>query len=127
MLTSNKSTGKHAPWSLILQEYDLEIVHRAGLKHANADVCSRHPLPTTVNNGACRDHDEGDGTLNECVMAALAHVDFSAGQNGQERAMAGEPREDVAGAKLWGPPDIWADQNCVVHKVSGEMPKGLSM
>ena len=40
--------------------------------------------------------------------------------------MAGEPQEDVAGANLGDLPDIWADQNCVVHLVSGEMPEGQS-
>ena len=54
LLTSNKLTGKHARWALILQEYDFKIVHGLGLKHANADVCSHHSLPTTVDNGARR-------------------------------------------------------------------------
>ena len=49
LLTSNKLTGKHARWALILQEYDFKKVHRPGLKHANADVCLRHPLPTIVD------------------------------------------------------------------------------
>ena len=89
-------------------------------------MCSRHALLTIVYNGARRDHDEGDGTLNESVMAASAHVGFSAGRSGQEWAMAGEPQANIEGAKLGGPPDIWADQNSVIHLVSGEMPEGLS-
>ena len=28
LLTSNKLTGKHARWALILHEYDFKIVHR---------------------------------------------------------------------------------------------------
>ena len=60
LLTTNKLTSKHARWALILQEYDFKIVHRPGLRHANADECSRHPLPTTVDNGARRNHDAGE-------------------------------------------------------------------
>ena len=31
LLTSNKLTGKHGRWALILQEYDFNIVHKPGL------------------------------------------------------------------------------------------------
>jgi hypothetical protein len=34
-------TGRLARWSIYLQAYDFEIVHRPGLKHANADAMSR--------------------------------------------------------------------------------------
>ena len=69
LLISNKLTGSHARWALILQEYDFKIVHRPGLKHANADVCSRHPLPTTVNNRARGDHDAGESGKTDAVVA----------------------------------------------------------
>ena len=66
--------GKHAQWALILQEYDFKIVHWQGLKHANADVCSRHPLPTTVDNGARRDHDASESGRRDAVVAWSAEV-----------------------------------------------------
>ena len=69
LLTSNKLTGKHARWVFISQEYDFKVVHRPGPKHANADVCSRHPLPTTVINGARKDHDAGESDRTDAVMA----------------------------------------------------------
>ena len=34
-------TERLARWSIYLQPYDLEIIHRPGLKHANADANSR--------------------------------------------------------------------------------------
>ena len=69
LLTSNKLTGKHARWALILQEYDFKTMHRPGLKHPNADVCLRHPFPTTVDNEARRDHDAGESDKTDAVVA----------------------------------------------------------
>ena len=49
-------------------------MHRPRLKHANADVCSRLPLPTTVNNGTSRDHDAGESDRADAIMAWSAVV-----------------------------------------------------
>ena len=35
------STGRLARWSIYLQAYDFEILHRAGKLHCNADALSR--------------------------------------------------------------------------------------
>ena len=45
LMSTAKLTGKFAKWALTLQEYDFEIVHRSGTANANADGCSRCPLP----------------------------------------------------------------------------------
>ena len=47
ILTTQKLTGKLARWSLLLQEHDFTVVHRAGTENANADFFSRHPLLAT--------------------------------------------------------------------------------
>ena len=52
-----------------MQEYDFKIMHRPRLKHANADVCLRHPLPTTVDNGARRNHEAGGSDMINAVVA----------------------------------------------------------
>ena len=57
-----------------MQEYDFKIVQRPGLKHANADVCSRHPLPTTVDNGARSDHDVSERDRTGVVVVWSAEV-----------------------------------------------------
>jgi len=35
--------GQQARWCEILEEFDFQIVHRAGVKHGNADASSRRP------------------------------------------------------------------------------------
>ena len=44
LMTTQKLTGKMARWSLLLQEYDFTVQHRAGTENANADCLSRYPL-----------------------------------------------------------------------------------
>ena len=41
-------TGRLARWSLVLQQYDFEIHHRAGKNNANADGLSRRPYLSTI-------------------------------------------------------------------------------
>ena len=44
-LNQNKDEhGCLARWSLQLQEFDFEIIHRAGKKHVNADSMTREPI-----------------------------------------------------------------------------------
>jgi len=53
--------GQYARWQLLLQEYDFEIVHRAGVKHTNADVLSRFPLQSSTDaSGARFDHETAE-------------------------------------------------------------------
>jgi hypothetical protein len=56
-MTNEKLIGKLARWALILQEYDFEVIHRAGLQNLNADGLSRNPLESTEDNGVRQDHD----------------------------------------------------------------------
>jgi len=39
---------------LLLHEYDFEIIHRAGLKHTNADVLSRFPIQKSDDSSGAR-------------------------------------------------------------------------
>ncbi|CAM6127310.1 unnamed protein product [Calypogeia fissa] len=43
LMESSKLTGKLARWALILQEYDFQVVHRAGVANLDADGLSQNP------------------------------------------------------------------------------------
>jgi hypothetical protein len=47
LMTNDKLTGKLVRWALILQEYELKIIHRHGITHQNADTMSRKSLVTS--------------------------------------------------------------------------------
>ena len=48
-MTTQKLTRKLAQWSLLLQEYDFTVEHRAGTANTNAECLSRYPLPSAAN------------------------------------------------------------------------------
>ena len=52
-----------------MHEFDFKIMHRLGLKHANADVCLCHPLPITIDNRVRGDHDAGESDRTDVVVA----------------------------------------------------------
>ncbi len=43
LMNVKDATGRLARWSLLLQQYDFDIVHRPGREHSNADSLSRRP------------------------------------------------------------------------------------
>ncbi|KAJ9512490.1 hypothetical protein QJQ45_018788 [Haematococcus lacustris] len=65
LMTNRNLTGHHARWALSLQDYNFTIQHRPGIKHQNADVLSRCPLP-------CDDDGTGARLDPDQLAAALA-------------------------------------------------------
>lgn len=58
LMTNNKLSGKLARWAMLLQEYDFEVVHKAGMCHQNANTLSRSPVGSTEDwTEARQDHD----------------------------------------------------------------------
>ncbi|CAM6120664.1 unnamed protein product [Calypogeia fissa] len=43
LMESSKLIGKLACWALILQEYDFQVVHRAGVANLDVDGLSQNP------------------------------------------------------------------------------------
>ncbi|GAQ93234.1 hypothetical protein KFL_013780010, partial [Klebsormidium nitens] len=92
LMTNTRLTGMHARWANILQEYDVKIVHRSGVKNLDADGLSRNPLPETDDwTDARMDHVSSElpsavsaclailaGTLNEPEDPALTELIYGA-------------------------------------------------
>ena len=49
LMTTQKLTGKMARWSLLLQEYNFTVQHRAGVDNTNVDCLRRLPLKSKEN------------------------------------------------------------------------------
>ena len=54
LMDARDLNGQYARWQMLLQEYDFQIEHRAGVKHANADVLSRFPQPQTFDDSGAQ-------------------------------------------------------------------------
>jgi transposase InsO family protein len=54
LMDARDLNGQYARWQMLLQEYDFQIEHRAGVKHANADVLSRFPQPHTFDDSGAQ-------------------------------------------------------------------------
>ena len=88
-------------------------------------MCSRHPLSTTVHNGAHRDHDAGDDDRTDAVMARSAEawqgytapVVIIARAARVQRGTAADPA-----AQQGDPPDIWTDHLSMQRLVLGYLP-----
>ena len=49
LMQTNKTTGTLARWSLLLQEYDMTVVHKRGSLNTNADGLSRNPRTPLID------------------------------------------------------------------------------
>jgi hypothetical protein len=68
LMTINDPTGKLARWSIYLQAYDFEIIHRRGRVHQNVDTLSRPVLFSaavfnTITTVVNTDQDSREKTL----------------------------------------------------------------
>ncbi len=77
LMTSRELTGQHARWALSLQEYDFTIEHRPGVKHQNADILSRCPLPAAFDGTGARL--DGAPTDTAGLAASLAQLPATGG------------------------------------------------
>ena len=58
-MQTNKTTGKLAKWSLLLQEYDMKVIHKRGILNTNADCLSRFPKEAPRNEPPLPDWNKG--------------------------------------------------------------------
>lgn len=50
LMSVQDPTGRIARWSLLIQQFDFEIIHRPGISNGNADALSRRPYGTCSLN-----------------------------------------------------------------------------
>ena len=70
LMTTQTLTGKMARRSLLLQEYDFTVQHRAGVDNTNGDGLSRFPVASEVN-APILDWSRGEIPTYLTAMAAL--------------------------------------------------------
>jgi hypothetical protein len=99
-------TGKHARWALSLQEFTFIITHRPGVTHQNADVPSRFPQPSKVDNTGARldeEHITAPNVESSCIRwqnsldwsVAMATFNQSEGNHDDEDDPLGLSDEDA--------------------------------
>ncbi len=50
LATVSDANGRRGRWIDLLQDYNFKIVHRPGVRHANADALSRNPIGRAVDD-----------------------------------------------------------------------------
>jgi hypothetical protein len=69
LMKARDLTGQYSRWQMMLQEYDFAVIHRPGVKHNNADVLSRFPQKSEIDqSGARLDHEV-------IMMSVQKHID----------------------------------------------------
>jgi len=69
-------TGQQARWLELMEDYDFDVLHRPGFRHANADAISKRPC----SSKACVCH-QNKSTTNAVFTNAVASGDESEEQH----------------------------------------------
>jgi hypothetical protein len=62
----------HARWVSIVQEYGMDIQHKSGVTHGDADGLSRNPLPSEEDRTYARMHHDSHVTSVSAGLTLLA-------------------------------------------------------
>ena len=63
LMQTNKTTGKLARWRLLLQEYDINVIHKRGVLYTTADCVSRCPNDAPANEPPIPDWNRGENNI----------------------------------------------------------------
>jgi hypothetical protein len=97
LMTSKKLTAMQARWASILQVYDVDIQHRSGVTHGDADGLWRNPLPNEEDWTDARMHHDSPVTSVTAGVALLACL-------GAEGIKAAADQPEFDGTKKDGDP-----------------------
>ena len=75
LMRARDLNGQYARWQLLLQEYDFEVEHRAGVKHQNADALSRFPCASKQDMSGARFDEEHQLLADQTAMLAVTSID----------------------------------------------------
>ena len=91
LMKTNKTTGKLARWSLLLQEYDMTVVHKRGVLNTNADCLSRFPNDTPRDDTILPDWNKGDYNISPETVFAFMETPVNDDQTAQLEIWMDEP------------------------------------
>ena len=123
-MDSDKLTGKLARWALMLQEYEFQVVHRAGSVNLDADGLSCNPCPSQQDTTGTRWHGETDEEMaRSCIPVSLSHEAHA------------EPVDDIientrpidfeTSGELGESKDVYDDSGVLSYLQTGELTVGL--
>ena len=110
----DKLTDKLAMWALLLQEYDLEVVHRVGITNQDAYGLSRNPSPSDGDLTRTRWHRDCDQEAVPCWHAVAYLTLFYFSNAVVEVPMQGSDYEIDRPQAI---ADIWEDLS-VLHNIT---------
>jgi hypothetical protein len=131
-MTSEKLTGMHARWASILQEYDVDIQHRSGVTHGDADGLSWNPLPSEEDRTDARMHHDSPVTSVTAGLALLACLGAEAIETAADQPefggteKDGDPQATKSGAANSASRDVWQDEATLVYLRTGSHAPGLT-
>ena len=118
LMTNDKLTGKLARWALILQEYDFDVVHKAGTAHLDTDGISRNPAISSADDSGARQ----DGCTNQPDWESAGQVVVYLGLLSDGRPQT----EDTSQAEAVFPQlggDVWGDTQVMRYLQEGKLPE----
>jgi hypothetical protein len=74
LATVSDAHGRRGRWIDLLQDFSFKIVHRAGLRHANADALSRNPVGQAVDDEDFRQEIQDDPVTQQGMGEAVEKV-----------------------------------------------------
>jgi hypothetical protein len=130
LMTNKKLTGMHARWASILQEYNVDIQHRSGVTHGDADRPSRNPLPSEEDRTDARMHHDSPVTSVTAGLALLACVGTKAIETAADQPEFGSIEKDgdlqatKSGAANSASRDVWQDEATLAYLRTGSHAQG---
>jgi hypothetical protein len=74
LATVSDAHGRRGRWIDMLQDFNFKIVHRPGMRHANADALSRNPVGQAVDDDDFRQEIQDDPNIQNGMAEATKRI-----------------------------------------------------